>query len=103
MFEDTVWEMALAPADQSLSCVTAACHAKGTGRSALRLNPDPQSAGEWQENYDVTIRFLNCGTPLASSLITKPAAGGNPHGGGDLWTIGDTPSTVVVDWIMMAP
>lgn len=103
MFVDEVWPEALAPADETLSCVTADCHAKTTGRSALRLIPDPQSDSEHDQNYEATIRFLNCGTPRASALITKPVAGQTAHGGGDLWTYGEAPADLVEMWIQSAP
>jgi hypothetical protein len=103
MFEDTIWPEALAPADQAMSCVTADCHAKTTGRSALRLIPDPVSDADHDQNYDVTIRFLNCGSPRSSPLITKPVAGQIAHGGGDLWTFGEAPEDLVEMWIDSAP
>src|SRR5687768_16421568 len=56
------------------SCVGAAgCHRLEDGRSALRLDTaDPLDLGR---NYAVVTRFLSCGTPSASSLLTKPLAG----------------------------
>ena len=43
-------------------------------------------------------RFLNCGTPDASSFLTKPLIGIDPHGGGDLIAPGSTPEMQFFDW-----
>jgi hypothetical protein len=99
-FQDVIWPMALAPADAGKSCVSqAGCHTRETGRSALRLVAMPATPSDWQQNYDVVTRFLNCNTPDASSLVTKPAGGGDPHAGGDLWPLDGEPTTTVVQWI----
>lgn len=103
-FEMEVWPNAIATADTSRSCIAqAGCHSRETGRSALRLIPNPTTPSEWSTNYDVVTRFLNCSTPDASPLITKPASGGDPHGGGDIpgWMLGDpdSPATLVEQWV----
>jgi hypothetical protein len=99
-FQDTIWPMAINPPDTAKSCVAnAGCHAASTGRSALRLIPMPVTQADWSQNYDVVTRFLNCSTPEASPFITKPSAGGDPHGGGDLWTLGQEPELTVEKWI----
>lgn len=78
-FENVIWPEMLAPADPARSCVDeAGCHRSTDGRGPLRLDvTDPGS------NYPIVIRFLNCGSPLDSSLWTKPVSGVTPHGGGD--------------------
>jgi hypothetical protein len=80
-FEDVIWPEYLAPADTARSCVDATgCHRSSDGRGALRLDiNDPAS------NYAIVTRFLNCGSPLDSSLWTKPVSRVTPHGGGDLF------------------
>jgi hypothetical protein len=99
-FQDKIWPMAIDPPDKSKSCVNqAGCHTRETGRSALRLIQPPMAAGDWQMNYDVVTRFLNCNTPSASSFVTKPSAGGDPHAGGDLWPQDGEPTITVEQWI----
>jgi hypothetical protein len=104
LFETTVWPEAIANADPEKSCVAkAGCHARETGRSALRLIAEPMSASDYQMNYDAVTRFLNCNTPEASPFITKPASGGDPHAGGDLWDVGAEPELTVERWIAGTP
>jgi hypothetical protein len=92
-YRDVIWPEVLASADPARSCVDApGCHALATGRSALRLVTDLDDPAIHDRNYPVVIRFLNCGTPEASSLITKPLAGLDPHGGGDLFPGRDDPA-----------
>lgn len=98
-FETRVWPEALAPAGAGSCIGEAGCHARDTGRSALRLIPSPTTPADWAMNYEVVTRFLNCSTPRASTLITKPASGGDPHAGGELWTPGVAPATTVEEWI----
>lgn len=86
-FESTIWPTYLAPADINKSCVgTSGCHDSTSGRSALRLETnvvaDPTA---FDRNYAVVTRFLNCGSPDASALLTKPLAGIDVHGGGDIF------------------
>jgi hypothetical protein len=74
------------------------CHGEADGRSALRLdNTDPI---DFTRNYQVVTRFLNCGTPEASSLYTKPLTGEDPHGGGDLFGGADPAAAVFLAWFM---
>ena len=104
-FESTIWPNAIAPAgDDEHSCVAkAGCHARETGRSALRLIAAPASKIDYTMNYDAVTRFLNCSTPTASPFISKPTAGGDPHAGGDLWTSGEEPELTVERWIGGTP
>ena len=99
-FDSVIWPMAIAPADQSKSCVAQdGCHSRETGRSALRLIVSPTTPAELGMNYDVVSRFLNCNTPSSSSFITKPASGADPHSGGDLWDPNGEPTLTVETWI----
>jgi hypothetical protein len=41
------------------------------------------------QNYSAVTRFLNCNTPEASRLLTKPLSTEVPHGGGDILVPGD--------------
>jgi hypothetical protein len=101
-FRDVIWPEYLAPADTNRSCVgMSGCHDASDGRSALRLETDV--AGDptaHDRNYAVVIRFLNCGTPDASSLLTKPLAGLDPHGGGDIFPNIDDPAVMAFEaWL----
>jgi hypothetical protein len=103
-FQTEVWPTAIANPDAMKSCIAeAGCHARENGRSALRLISDPQLESEFRMNYDTVTRFLNCSTPESSPFVTKPAAGGDPHAGGDLWTLGMEPADTVVRWIEGTP
>jgi hypothetical protein len=86
-----IWDTAIDVPDMSKNCVAnGGCHEESTGRSALRfIYKTPRTAmtlSDFQANYDVLTRFLNCSNPAASPFITKPEAGTDPHLGGDLWT-----------------
>jgi hypothetical protein len=99
-WKDDVWPNAVAVADDTKSCVAAAgCHARETGRSALRFIAVPLSDVDHQMNYDAVTRFLNCSTPQASSFVSKPTAGFDPHAGGDLWMPNMEPTLSVEQWI----
>ena len=99
-FRDVLWDEYLAPADTARSCVGAGgCHRLEDGRSALRLHTgDPV---DHARNYDVVTRFLSCGAPEASSLLTKPLAGQDPHGGGDLFEPGSDAETAFLQWFVL--
>jgi hypothetical protein len=82
-FNDVIWPRYIAPVDMTRSCVgKSGCHAADTGRSALRFSTAPVNA---DGNYQVATRFLNCQSPLASTLLTKPLAGQEAHLGGDIF------------------
>lgn len=88
-FEDVIWPRYIkAQSDPAASCVDApACHRREDGRSALRLEvppPDQPDNVDYAANYAIVTRFLNCGSPESSSLLTKPLSGIDAHGGGDL-------------------
>ena len=54
---------------------------------------------DYVANYRVTQQYLNCGTPTASQLLTKPLAGIDGHGGGDLFADLNDPAVVVfLNW-----
>ena len=100
-FKTQIWPNYLAPSSGGAqSCVgQAGCHAADTGRSALRLETNPDDAA-LQRNYDVAIRFVNCTSPDASPLLTKPEAGIESHGGGDIFPMGDAKVTLFEQWFM---
>ncbi len=81
---DVIWPRYLAPAAAPRSCVAASgCHEAQSGRSALRLSTALPI--DHDGNYQIVTRFLNCSTPSASQLLTKPLAGIEAHQGGDLF------------------
>ena len=51
-----------------------------------------------QNNYRVTLQFLNCGAPRQSPLLTKPLAGEDGHGGGDLIQPDSTEFNTFMGW-----
>lgn len=98
-FEDVLWRDFLAPADEARSCVDeAGCHRIEDGRSALRLETQPI---DHDHNYDVVTRFLDCGAPEASSALTKPESGIDPHGGGELFGPGSEPAETFLAWFAL--
>jgi len=52
--------------------------------------------------YKRTQNYLNCGTPNASLMLTKPLAGIDPHGGGDIFpnnpNMPDPAVQIFLDW-----
>lgn len=101
-YETVIWPEFLAPANPEISCVNdAGCHRSEDGRSAFRLLMPPAGAPQQIDhnaNYGVVSRFLNCGAPEASSLLSKPVGGVDPHGGGDLFTDADPSTQIFLDW-----
>jgi hypothetical protein len=95
-FDSDIWPKYLAPADDARSCVKGGCHGDVRGVSALRL--DSTEPIDLARNYDVATRFLNCGSPEASLLYTKPLRGIDGHGGGDLFTDTDAQAVVFQMW-----
>ncbi|HYU15365.1 MAG TPA: hypothetical protein VEL05_04820 [Candidatus Acidoferrum sp.] len=99
-YREVMWPEFFAPADEARSCVAAsACHRIEDGRSALRLETaDPV---DQDHNYDIVSRFLDCGAPEASSTLTKPLSGVDPHGGGDLFGPGSAPEATFLEWFAL--
>jgi hypothetical protein len=95
-FDATIWPQYLAPADEARSCVRAGCHGDVAGVSALRL--DSTEPIDLARNYQVATRFLNCGTPAASLLYTKPLGGLEAHGGGDIFVDVDAQAAAFLSW-----
>lgn len=99
-YRDVVWPEYIAPADEARSCVAAGgCHQQENGRSALRLSVAEPI--DHDGNYNVVTRFLNCASPDASSLLTKPLSGVDVHGGGDLLDPGSMPEQIFLDWFAL--
>lgn len=96
-YRDVIWPEYLAPTDPVRTCVgQSGCHDSLDGRSAFRVNTAEPI--DHDSNYQITIRFLNCGSPDTSALYTKPVAGVDSHGGGDIFTGGSNTELVFLDW-----
>lgn len=67
-------------ADSTGCAQTGSCHDQAHGLTLDRLAPIDDVA-----NYRLTQSYLNCGSPIASRLLTKPLAGVDGHGGGDIF------------------
>ncbi len=99
-FEEFLWPEFIDTADAEKSCVAdGGCHQLENGRSAFRVSVNAPI--DFAANYNVTTRFLNCGTPGASSLLTKPLTGVDSHGGGDLFSPGSESELVFLDWFAL--
>lgn len=100
-YEQVIWPEFLAPTDApDRTCVgEAGCHRADNGRSAFRLTmPLDGELVDHAGNYAVVTRFLNCGTPEASSLLSKPASDTDAHGGGDLFAVDDPTAVLFLQW-----
>ena len=49
-------------------------------------------------NFKAVQLKLDCGSPMASPLLTRPLAGIDGHGGGDLFDINDPKVEVFLAW-----
>jgi hypothetical protein len=78
-FQDQIWPNFVVRTGPEMSCAQGGCHVAGGNGLDFPMPVDYASA------YKRTQLYLNCGTPDASLLLTKPLAGIDPHGGGDLF------------------
>jgi hypothetical protein len=93
-FTNTLWPQYLHPSGAKDCAQSAGCHAMAHGLALSTTAPIDFTA-----NYRVTQQYLNCGTPEASELLTKPLAGVDGHGGGDLFpSTSDPGAQVFLDW-----
>ena len=68
-------------ADTTNGCArSGSCHDQAHGVTLDRTVPFDDTV-----NYKVVQGYLNCGQPMASQLLTKPLAGIDGHGGGDIF------------------
>jgi hypothetical protein len=70
------------------------CHNRAHGL-AFDLTPANLTGAA---NYRVALQYLNCGQPRQSPLLTKPLAGEDGHGGGDLIQNGSTEMMTFLSW-----
>jgi hypothetical protein len=84
------------PADATNACTRAGgCHNEAGG-NALNFKTQPQDDNF---NFRQAQVFLNCGTPEMSPLLTKPLAGVDTHGGGNIYmSMTDAEVLVFLDW-----
>jgi hypothetical protein len=78
-FQDQIWPSFVVRTDPDRSCAKSGCHVAGGNGLDFPIPVDYPAA------YRRTQIYLNCGTPEASLFLTKPLAGIDPHGGGDLF------------------
>jgi hypothetical protein len=98
-FEENIWPAFIDTGDMATSCVgQGGCHQLENGRSAFRVSVAEPI--DYSANYNVVSRFLNCGTPSASALLTKPLNSVDSHGGGDLFGPGSA-SELFLEWFTM--
>src|ERR1700733_7312624 len=73
------------------SCArSSSCHAMAHGL-AIDTGDDPNAL---MSNYRLVQGYLDCGVPPASELLTKPLAGVDGHGGGDIFANLQDPAVV---------
>lgn len=98
-FQDVIWpDFVNGAGNPALSCVSASgCHDANNGpRSSMRF--ETREPIDFQLNYDVMTRFLNCATPDESSALTKPLSARDSHGGGDLFGEADPATQTFLSW-----
>lgn len=94
-FEAEIWPNFVRPNDATNGCTRAGgCHNEAGG-NGLSFQTNPVDVAF---NYRQAQQFLNCGTPAASQLLTKPLDTSDPHLGGNLVTTNDAAYTVFIGW-----
>lgn len=88
-FQDQIWPNVITRSNAATSCAKAACHVGGGNGLELPMPVDYPAA------YKRTQVYLNCGTPDSSLFLTKPLAGIDPHGGGDIFPDMNDPAVKV--------
>ena len=89
-FQDMIWPSYVVTG----GCAKNNCHiAGGNGLDFQTAMPTDYAA-----TFKRTQTQLNCGTPMASPFLTRPLAGIDPHGGGDIFQPSDSAVQVFLDW-----
>ena len=92
-FQDQIWPKYVVRGAADMGCAKVGCHV--TGGNGLDF-PNPV---DYPAAYRRTQIYLNCGSPAASRFLTKPLAGMDPHGGGDIFASDTDPAVqVFLDW-----
>jgi len=95
-FSAEIYPNFVRPVDATNACTKAGgCH-NDAGGNALNYKTNPQDD---VFNYRQSQVFLNCGTPEMSQLLTKPLAGVEAHGGGNIFSsMSDAQVQLFLDW-----
>ena len=92
-FQDQIWPKYIVRGAADLGCAKGGCHVAGGNGLDFPMPVDYPTA------YKRSQIYLNCGTPSASSFLTKPLAGIDPHGGSDIFPSASDPAVqVFLDW-----
>jgi hypothetical protein len=92
-FQDQIWPSYVIRGNASTSCATIGCHVNGGNGLDFPMPVDYPTA------YKRSQIYLNCGTPEASPFLTKPLAGLDPHGGGDIFpSVTDPAVQIFLNW-----
>jgi hypothetical protein len=95
-FQNTIWPVVLHPADATKDCAKSGCHQAPGGAGGLGFSTNVPA--DFVEDYQAAQHELNCTTPTASLLLTKPLAGVDGHGGGDIFTMSDPQYQAFLNW-----
>ncbi len=100
-FEENIWPAFIDTGDMETSCVAeGGCHSlESSPRSSFRVSL--KEPIDFDDAYNRVGFFLNCGTPSASPLLTKPISMEVSHGGGDLFAPGSASEQIFLDWFAM--
>jgi hypothetical protein len=94
-FQDHIWPEFIENKNNmnTGNCAQAGCHINGGN------GLDFPGTVDYPAFYRRTQIYLNCGTPEASELLTKPLAGPDAHSGGDIFQSVTDPAVVVfLNW-----
>ena len=94
-FKSDIYPKYIRPGDANACTKAGGCHNEAGG-NALNFKTNPQDDAF---NFRQAQVFLNCGTPEMSQLLTKPLAGVDTHGGGNIYmTMTDAEVQVFLGW-----
>ncbi|CAN5877856.1 hypothetical protein BH11MYX2_BH11MYX2_36300 [soil metagenome] len=94
-FTNQIWPNYIQPTNTTRGCTkSGGCHNEAGG-NALNFRTQPQDDAF---NYRQTQIYLNCGQPDMSPMLTRPEAGIDAHGGGDLIPTGDPSIDIFLGW-----
>lgn len=92
-FQDVLWPQFIRPENATNGCTKNGCHRDGG--TSPRFTTAPV---DFAFNFRLIQTDLNCGTPMASRLLTKPLAGVDAHQGLDIFQPTDPAVQVFLDW-----
>jgi hypothetical protein len=92
-FQDQIWPAYVVRSNPAMACSNVGCHVAGGNGLDFPAQVD------YAVSYRRTQIYLNCGNPEASQFLTKPLAGVDPHGGGDLFANANDPAVqIFLNW-----